>query len=244
MHQSSQVSFVTHACVGDGSDYNFEEITPQYYVLEQDQESVCRHDARTKVTSTTSMPYKAICKLYMKGANGGNFIGTGWLVAGNKVYTAGHCVYSHRAGGWMDSIIVVPGKSGLSEPYGRYSAFELLTTNFWMNDQSRRYDIGAIKLAGNINHTDFLEPSLSDVDIVTVCGYPHDRDTGIFQYKMQDTVRRKNGRFSYYIDTFGGQSGSPLLRNSSVAIGIHNYGGCPNNGSDLVPRFIEYVNDW
>ena len=250
MNQTDRTAIVTQACTMDDSDYDYDDITPQYYVSEQDQESICSDDNRTRVTSTRLMPYKAICKLYIRAANGRNYIGTGWLVARNKLYTAGHCVYSHRADGWAKSVIVVPGQSGRSKPYGSYIASEMLTTKVWLktedprSDNARRYDIGAIKLSSNVNHRDFLQPSLSDVDTVTICGYPGDRDTGIFQYKMQDDVKKEDGRFLYYIDTFGGQSGSPLLKNRSVAIGIHNYGGCENSGSDLFPEFIECVNNW
>lgn len=244
MNQVDKASLVTHRCVGDGSDYDFENIVPTYYILEQDQESICVYDDRSKVTFTKALPFKAICKLHMKAADGTNLIGTGWLTHGNKLYTAGHCVYSHKWGGWMISIIVVPGQSGLLKPYGEYTATELLTTRGWRDKKSKRYDMGAIKLASNVDHSDFLVPTLSDTDIATVCGYPSDRDTGKFQYKMQDTVRNEQGRFFYKIDTFGGQSGSPLLKNSSVAIGIHNYGGCENSGSDLYEDFIEFVEDW
>lgn len=242
--KADNVAIVTHDSIGDGGDYDYDDITPQYYVLEQDQESICSDDNRSKVTFTRSMPYKAICKLYIKAANGRNYIGTGWLVDSNKLYTAGHCVYSHKAGGWAKSVIVVPGQVGSSRPYGSYKAVRFATTKDWEDRKSKRYDMGAIKLESNVSHNDYLQPSLSDVDNVTVCGYPQDRDIGIFQYKMQDTVKKAKGRFFYYIDTFGGQSGSPLLKNSSVAIGIHNYGGCENSGSDLFPEFIEYVNKW
>ena len=244
MNQVDSTTLVTHRCVGDGSDYDFENIVPTYHILEQDQESVCAYDNRIKVTSTNALPFKAICKLHMKAEDGTNLIGTGWLTHGNKLYTAGHCVYSHRHGGWMTNIIVVPGKSGFSEPYGRYTATELLTTRGWYDEESRRYDMGAIKLAASVDHSDFLVPTLSDVDVVTICGYPADRDASQFQYKMQDTVKNEQGRFFYNIDTFGGQSGSPLLRNSNVSIGIHNYGGCENSGSDLYEDFIEFVENW
>lgn len=251
MNQTDQQAIVTQACVGDGSDFDYDDIASQYYVLEQDQESICGYDNRTKVTFTKMMPYKAICKLYRKAANGRYYHGgTGWLVAPNKLYTAGHCVYSHRTGGWMDSIIVVPGLSGLSEPYGRYTSIDMLSLEGWTetgNPESwsaRRCDMGAIKLSSNVSHNDFLKPILSDVDSVTVCGYPADRSAGILQYKMRDTIRKARGRFFYYIDTMGGQSGSPLLKNSSEAIGIHNYGGCENSGSDLFAEFIKAVNNW
>lgn len=240
----SSPELVTENSKGDPSLYDFDNITPKFFILAQDQESVCSGDDRRKVTSTTALPYKAICKLYMKAANGRNFIGSGWLTHSNKLYTAGHCVYDHDEGGWMESIIVVPGKAGSAEPFGRYTSESLIATTAWINDRSRRFDMGAIKLSSNVSHSDFLVPTLSDADAATVCGYPADRDTGIFQYKMRDSIDKTNGRFFYQIDTFGGQSGGPVLQNNRKAIGIHNYGGCDNSASDLYPEFVDAINEW
>ena len=235
---------IIHKSEGDPNSYDFDNITPKSFINEQSQESVCSGDERIKVIDTSILPFKAICKLYMKAANGKNFIGTGWLTHANKLYTAGHCVYDHDEGGWMDSIIVVPGKSGISEPFGRYNSSDLVAANGWIEDRSRRYDVGAIKLSSNVSHSDFLSPSPSDSDTATVCGYPGDRDTGIFQYRMRNSIRKNNGRFFYQIDTFGGQSGGPLLRNNGIAIGIHNYGGCDNSASDLFQGLIDFVESW
>ena len=104
--------------------------------------------------------------------------------------------------------------------------------------------MGAIKLSNDVTHSDVLIPTLADANEVTICGYPGDRDQGIFQYKMRDAIRKRDGRFFYQIDTFGGQSGSPVLQNNELAIGIHNYGGCDNKGSDLYQEFVQAVDGW
>lgn len=235
---------VTQALLGNPVDYDFNNITPKYFILGLNQEAICGGDDRVKVTDTSVMPYKAICKLYMRSASGKNYVGTGWLTHSNKLYTAGHCVYDHEEGGWMESIIVVPAKSGNSEPFGRYTAASMLTTNGWVENRSQRYDMGAIKLSSNVSHNSYLIPSLADANSATVCGYPADRDTGIFQYKMLGSVTKRGDRFFYQIDTFGGQSGCPVLENNNRAMGIHNYGGCDNSGSDLYQQFLDDVNKW
>jgi len=235
---------VAQDSLGNPADYDFNNITPKYFTLGLNQEAVCGVDDRVKVTDTSVMPYKAICKLYMRSTSGKNYVGTGWLTHSNKLYTAGHCVYDHDEGGWMASIIVVPGKSGNSEPFGRYTAASMLATNGWINNKSQRYDMGAIKLSSNVSHGSYLVPSLADANSATVCGYPADRDTGIFQYKMLGSVTKRDDRFFYQIDTFGGQSGCPVLENNNRAMGIHNYGGCDNSGSDLYQQFLDDVNKW
>lgn len=223
-----------------------DQITREMWLDEDDlnQESLCGADERKKVIATQQMPYMAICKLYMKAPNGLNYVGSGWLVFGDRLYTAGHCVYSHNSGGWKSSIIVIPGLSGKIEPYGRYEAVELMATNGWIEDRSTRYDMGAIKLDRPVSHKSFIRPELNDVNMGEICGYPADRDNGLFQYKMTDSLSKQSGRFFYQADTFGGQSGCPLLKNRTTAIGIHNYGGCPNKSSDLYNEFITGVNNW
>lgn len=237
-------SLIVQDVTGDASDYDFGNITPKFFTLRTNQESLCAHDERIKVTDTSVMPYKAICKLYMRTLTGKNYVGTGWLTHANKLYTAGHCVYDHDEGGWMSSIIVVPAKSGALEPFGRYTAASMIAADGWIKNRSQRYDMGAIKLSSNVSHPDFLKPSLADVNNATVCGYPGDRDAGIFQYKMLGSVSKREERFWYQIDTFGGQSGCPVLENSGRAIGIHNYGGCDNSGSDLYQQFLDEVAKW
>ena len=144
----------------------------------------------------------------------------------------------------MKSIIVVPGLAGTIEPYGMYTAIQIMTNEAWINNRTARYDMGAIKLSKDVTHSDVLVPTLADANEATVCGYPGDRDRGIFQYRMRDAIRKKGGQFFYQIDSFGGQSGSPILQNNECAIGIHNYGGCDNKGSDLYEKFVDEVNNW
>lgn len=244
----TQVSdLVFHSLAGGESDIQEDAITSERWMIDRDSmtlESLCGVDQRQKVVATQQMPYMAICKLYMKAPNGLNYIGSGWLVSGNKLYTAGHCVYNSDSGGWKTSVIVIPGKSGPSEPYGRYQATELMATRGWLDDGSNRYDMGAIKLDRNVSHNSFFTPSLADPNSGNVCGYPGDRDQGLFQYEMRHTLNKNGGQFKYFIDTYGGQSGCPVITNNTTGVGIHNYGGCPNSASDLYQDFIDGVANW
>ena len=202
---------VYYECASDAEKFDFDNISPKFRILETDQESVCGLDNRTKVTGTRALPFKAICKLYIKARNGRNFIGTGWLTHANKLYTAGHCVYDEDEGGWAQSIIVVPGLSGHMEPYGRYTSSHLVTTQAWINEGSRRYDMGAIKISGTVSHNDFITPMLRNADAADVCGYPGDREQGIFQFHMAGNVLHANGVFRYQIDIIWRSEWSPVI---------------------------------
>ncbi len=238
---------VFHKINGNTNEINEFEITNKNWLEPENKftrESVCGIDERKKIVATNLLPYIAICKLYMKSSNGATYVGSGWLVNKDKLYTAGHCVFDHDGGGWFESIIVIPAKTGFSEPFGRYEAVNIAATEGWINSRSTRYDMGAIKLNKPVPFNQFLKPAITDANNGNICGYPADRDNGLFLYEKNGPLEKVSGRFRYYADTFGGQSGGPLLKNSTEAIGIHNYGGCPNKSSDLYDSFISEIDNW
>jgi V8-like Glu-specific endopeptidase len=199
---------------------------------------------RNKVGTATILPYKAICKLYICWEPGDMEPGTGWLVHQDKLYTAGHCVRKRDYRKWAKSIVVVPAMAGLNEPYGRYQAIALATTQGWIDSGTLRYDMGAIKLAAPVRSTDVLTPVVADPPTGKVCGYPKEMSTGVFQYEQSGSLTKENGQFKYEIDTSVGQSGSPLLMDQTQAVGIHHSGGCPNRASALYRQFIDDIARW
>lgn len=59
-------------------------------------------------------------------------------------------------------------------------------------------------------------------------GYPADKPI-YNQYIMSGSANLSNGVLSYTIDTFGGQSGAPVLdNNTNKVIGIHSAGSKTN----------------
>ena len=120
--KTDKEQFLYHELKKEKGEYDFESIISKNWSgievqnpknpSREEAESVCGPDNRTKVTNTRVLPYQAICKLYMRTTTSKNYIGSGFLTHSNKVVTAGHCVYDHDEGGWMDSIIVVPAKNG------------------------------------------------------------------------------------------------------------------------------------
>ena len=95
--------------------------------------------------------------------------------------------------------------------------------------------------------------------MLNISGYPADRGGGEAQYFHANRVLRTTARRVFYdIDTYGGQSGSPVWHQAAlgadpVAIAIHAYGtgGTPgswrimaNSGPRLIPEMVQLIKEW
>jgi len=72
----------------------------------------------------------------------------------------------------MKSVAVVPAKSGFTKPFGRYETSELMVTRGWMENGSKRYDMGSFKLSEQFSVQMIIEfPVIfSDSDLAK-CSY-------------------------------------------------------------------------
>lgn len=224
-------------------------------------ETVIGSDNRTKVSPTTSFPWRTICKLEITAQDATNWMGSGAIIDENHVLTCGHNVYLHDHGGWASSIRVIPGKDGASEPYGDALVTYMRTYNGWINNQSHEYDWAVITLDTNIGLTTgwmgrwTADPSNSIyTGILNTAGYPGDLDSGQCLYRVSD-----NGRTAteynhwYYMDTYGGQSGSPVWWYNGTdrfICTVHAYGddgSGSNHGTrlnrDKYDRIIQWLDE-
>jgi V8-like Glu-specific endopeptidase len=173
-------------------------------------------DGRVKINPATAYPWSTQTKLYMRFSSGW-YIGSGTLISSNELITAGHCIHDKNDGGWASQVIVVPGKAGASEPFGRYNASRLMSWTSWTNNKDSDHDMGVVRLGTHIgNTTGWLGlgaySNLSGTT-VNIAGYPGDRDGGNFLYYMSGSINDQTGnRYYYRIDTAGGQSGSGVYR--------------------------------
>ena len=96
------------------------EALPRACDLEYEvRESVCGRDDRVRIRSTTRIPWRLCCQLIITMKDGRGSRCTGWFIGPRTVMTAGHCVYSHSAGGWARQIQVIPPwthRGGRSDP--------------------------------------------------------------------------------------------------------------------------------
>jgi glutamyl endopeptidase len=221
-------------------------------------EAVIGNDDRVRVAEAdlARNPFRQICALRIKAKTGPMFVGTGWLIGPRALATAGHCVFLQQEGGWAESIDVIPAKFGNKEPLGSFRAKRFRAVDGWVKQQSRDFDYGVILLDKDSPGDSlgwFTVDAESDADLkasqANISGYPADKDNANFQYfHARPVMDVSPTRLMYDIDTFGGQSGSPVWEDSAdglVAIGIHTNGGVSSNsGTRITEAVIENFSTW
>jgi V8-like Glu-specific endopeptidase len=191
-------------------------------------------------------PWRQICALRIHAKNGSAYVGTGWFIASKVLVTAGHCVFMHKQGGWPKSIDVIPAKFGGTEPYGRTTATRFASVDGWLTEAGRDFDYGVIFLddpalgerLGNFEVEVTPDEELARIT-ARISGYPADRDRAEYQYYHERPLQSVSpSQLLYDIDTYGGQSGSPVWRQAegspAVAIGIHTTGGLTSNSATRI----------
>lgn len=207
-------------------------------------------DGRSRVTSTTSFPYRAIAYIEISWPDGSTGLGTAWLYSNNRAATAGHCVYDSSHGGWAKSIRVYPGKNASSTPYGYTTVSTMHSVKGWTSSADTNYDYAVLALNSSIgSKTGYfgVHGTTGTVsDTVTVAGYPGGSLKGQL-WKMSGTIASKTSyKYFYKIDTQGGQSGSPIYRYNSTngyqSVGIHTTGSSStNSGTKITPTIFDWM---
>lgn len=201
-------------------------------------------DNRYKINNTTNFPYSAICRIQYKsisdfaallGEKPKQEYATGVMVAKNVVITAAHVIHINSV--TMSEHTVSPGYYNGNNPFGiskvvyAYYPSEWDTTPRETNEDNlicANYDWAVLVLEDNIGEfSGWLEPvNLSSSDLinvtVTVNGYP--KDLGMFEYQYESWGQLCgifSKRLEYYIDTFSGQSGSPIFNLKNQVVGVH-----------------------
>jgi glutamyl endopeptidase len=219
-------------------------------------ETVIDDDDRTVVPDPTGLPWRHICALRILSQSGQEYVGTGWFIGPKTLVTAGHCVFLHDDGGWPVSIKVIPALNGNVEPYGDITSTRFRATSGWIQSQDTNLDYGAIQLekeigasAGYFSFAALGDGDLTDTD-ANISGYPFDRDHATRQYFHARRVSKTTPQKLFYeIDTFGGQSGSPiwltLEGDRRIAIGVHTTGSASSNSGTRITREVfENLSKW
>jgi glutamyl endopeptidase len=220
------------------------------------QEIIIGGDDRQPIADPTDTPWRRICALRITSKSGLTYVGTGWFIGPNALATAGHCVYLHDDGGWPASIRVVPALNGTLESFGHDVGTTFRSTSGWVNDRDTGADYGVIQLDGSalgdrvgwFSFGAYLDPDLETSD-ANIAGYPYDRDLATRQYFHARRITALSPtRLFYDIDTYGGQSGSPIwlnLGDERIAVGVHTTGSkTSNSGTRITADVFANLKNW
>ncbi|KAL8832995.1 MAG: hypothetical protein Q9170_004594 [Blastenia crenularia] len=233
-------------------------------------ESVVGDDGRALVDKVHFGPggkYRSIVKLFIhyEFQQPGNWaMGTGWLIKPDILVTAGHCSYdwSHKFGRATEvkAYIGYDGRHSEADPKVQFRQVKkIVTTEGWIKTKGQKpFDVSFMQLDKpftGVTPIQFEEtPAQAHLELGVV-GYPgdlKDRTTGekgAHMYEMFlptdfDLSNQADMMLEYQIDTFGGNSGSPVLRQHDlVSIGAHVYGGTFNSAS-VIGKYGNPYNDY
>jgi glutamyl endopeptidase len=222
-------------------------------------DSVIGPDDRVQESSPASFPWGAIA--HLETNQGGC---TGFMLSRDVLVTAGHCV--HWNGSWVTSYTVTPGRNGFNPPpFGTCSGgiADVWTTSSWINGYPSDQDYGLVKLPCDLgNSTGWFgwwyhtgENLVNQFFYVE--GYPGDKSYGTMWWDGDTTYSQTANKLWYWIDTAGGQSGSPVYHYNSVTPGlcggwcvtaIHTNGvvgsNPTNSGTRFRPDVMSFINYW
>lgn len=180
-------------------------------------------DNRQQVKDTTSFPWSAIGLIVSTWEERGTWVGTGALIGRQTVLTCGHNVCDPTEG-WADSILFIPGKNGIAEPFGRIAVTRHFAWDAWIQKGDSQSDIAVLILASPIGdqtgQMDFVaQPAIYFSNrLLNSAGYPADLATEYGMYSASATAREVDDNLILHtLDTTAGQSGSPVWDYDSVS---------------------------
>lgn len=237
----------------DGPDH------PDYPPASDDLDSVelfepCRREDRVRISRTNEFPWSAICYLIItKG--GRKWRGSGFFISEDAIATAGHCIYSRRSG-MATRIQVVPGRDASNWPFGTAVSRRFFTPAEWNRSQDAQFDYGVLRLANTTlgrrtGHFSFENLSASRLRAakLNTAGYPSDMTpSSALHFNAGVATQVYEQRLYYMMDTWFGASGSPVwiktAEQKRIAVGVHNYGHCPNKATRINARVLADLQNW
>lgn len=202
-------------------------------------------DDRQQVTQTDQAPWRAIAWLSLQDEAGEHVTHcTGSLISPDTVLTAAHCLFNPDIFFPADGparIRVVPGKSGIDEPFGSTMAESWWVPEPWVASGGRDFftDWALIKLQDPIGASTgwFNIAVLSDKTLLdpganpVLIGYPADKPEGTMWAASEPAFKRVEFDFLWYlVDAAPGQSGSavffgkPTSPYRDTIVAIHSIG--------------------
>lgn len=214
--------------------------------------NVVGRDDRQRIQDTQDFPWRCLCSLQIRYADGQDAVGTGWLAGARTVITAGHCVDSQNHGRAV-AMLVRFGQNGNVAPFGSSNAIGLDVTTGWLNQRNQANDFGAVFLpaGGNRPGPPLQAVALDNASLagleVNLAGYPAGRQ-GTLWWHARRLAQPRPSFLAYDVDTTGGQSGAPVWSvraNSAQVVGIHTNGtGQGNFGVRITDSVRRTIGIW
>lgn len=212
-----------------------------------------------RVLNTTDEPFRNICKIETTSGDG---LGTGTLIRGNKVLTAGHVVHTRRS--TPGNLRIIPaqleaGTSRTARPFGTAvgTRVDIPSTYGHIPNTFEGDDYAVITLDRDIGHcwrrVAALDPARVRPATVNVAGYPGTPGGGQQMIRSYGRVLNVAGPLiEYDNDTSGGHSGSPIWlrwQDTRTLIGIHQIGDdgagpVANRGVFLTSAALTQIQGW
>ncbi|KAJ3549848.1 hypothetical protein NM208_g299 [Fusarium decemcellulare] len=210
-------------------------------------ESALTDDSRTKVLPRDIQPggkYYSIVKLQ----------GTGWLITPSLLVTAGHCAFDHThnlgKAVKVRAYVGYRGKDSLNDKGVQFrTGVKIATPKEWItSDINRASDVAFVEVNRPFDNIDPIlyepTPPLIEKIKLSVVGYPSDRtfrdEPAAEMYEMHkdttcDLSKTTLNTLEYTISSYGGQSGSPVLKyGENTSIGAHVYGLGNKNSASVI----------
>jgi V8-like Glu-specific endopeptidase len=198
-------------------------------------------DDRVKINNTTDYPWATIGQITMRFGDT-SYLGSGAMISPYHFLTAGHNIFDPNTGQWASNVKINLGRNGSDRFFGEANPTVIRTYTAWAYDNNPQHDWALITLDRNIgNTTGWLgyewRGNSSDYNgmIVNTAGYPGDKGGNDMYYATGPVAYASDYQLHYNgtMDTFGGQSGSPVWRYDSglgqrYINAVHAYG----NGGD------------
>lgn len=166
----------------------------------------------------TAQPYKWICKIITRTDTDNSYSGTGYLVNvpwanTGCILTAGHNLWMKNRSYARRLEITFPGKDTFTVSRDDTEQFFRASPEY-VASFAKEYDYGAIVVPGLQSQGFGYSTLMTDDEIsyatASVFGYPGDKEPGTMWGSGSKFLPPTTRQLHYDIDTFGGQSGSPV----------------------------------
>ncbi|MCI8844022.1 MAG: trypsin-like serine protease [Oscillospiraceae bacterium] len=189
------------------------ETTPSHEALGDNIEPHLASDNRTRISSVTTFPYRAIVQVRAYFNNGKvSFSGAGAMVGTKAVLTAGHLVY-HQKYGWASKVEIIPG--GALSGYDTYTSSGITSVQGWTEQGKMEYDYAIVDLdhSPNVGYfgTRAETTSSLNADSFDAYGFPGDKTYGSLWRTSGDADMIQPNMFSFYGYPNAGFSGGPVV---------------------------------